>query len=52
MYQTDIGTAHPVLLNRLSKVNISCGLAMEEIWSNRAYVALALSSMLSTCVVF
>ncbi len=25
---------------------------MEEIWSNRPYVALALSSLLSTCVVF
>jgi hypothetical protein len=25
---------------------------MEEIWSNRTYVALALFSLLSTCVVF
>ncbi len=29
MYQTECGTAHPVLLNRLSKVNISCGLALQ-----------------------
>ncbi len=27
MYRTDCCTAHPVLLNRLSKVNTSCGLA-------------------------
>jgi hypothetical protein len=26
--------------------------AMEEIWSNRTYVALALFSLLATCVVF
>ncbi len=25
MYRTDCDTAHPVLLNRLSKVNTSCG---------------------------
>jgi hypothetical protein len=28
------------------------GTTMEEIWSNRTYVALALFSLLSTCVVF
>ncbi len=29
MYRTDCGTAHSVLLNRLSKVNTSCGLAIK-----------------------
>ncbi len=32
-----------------SAINV---LTMEEIWSNRTYVALAQSSLLSTCVVF
>ncbi len=29
MYRTDYCAAHPVLLNRLSKVNTSCGLAQQ-----------------------
>jgi hypothetical protein len=30
MYWTYCGTVHPVLLNRLSKVNTSCGLAVRS----------------------
>ncbi len=35
-----------------TSINFSIEIPMEEIWSNRPYVALALSSLLATCVVF
>jgi hypothetical protein len=46
MYRTDCGTAHPVLLNWLSKGNTSCGPARQifiyfcgaEGWGGIAYV--------------